>query len=99
MAHSSEVTIIEASPEAVWKVVSDGDRLADWFTPIEEVRGSDSQGALADGSALKDPDGRQGSTWAEDDSSGGRSGPQAQVHNGTVVRSRAWNRDACGIDA
>lgn len=53
MAHFSESTTIEASPEAVWNVASDGNRLADWFTPIEEVRGSDSQGALAEGSALK----------------------------------------------
>ena len=53
MAHFSEVTAIEASPEAAWNVVSDGNRLAQWFTPIEEVREFDSQGALTERSTLK----------------------------------------------
>ena len=53
MARFIEVTEIEASPEAVWNVVSDGNRLTDWFTPIEEVREFDSQGVLTERSTLK----------------------------------------------
>ncbi len=46
-------TWIEASPEAVWDVVSDGSRLAEWLTPIAEVRGVATAGELAEGSEVK----------------------------------------------
>ncbi len=44
---------IEASPEAVWDVVSDGSRLPEWLTPIAEVRGVATAGELAEGSEVK----------------------------------------------
>lgn len=44
---------IEASPEAVWDVVSDGNRLSEWLTPIAEVRGVAAAGELAAGSEVK----------------------------------------------
>ncbi len=47
-------TQIEASPEAVWDVVSDGSRLPEWLTPIPEVRGVATAGKLAEGSEVKD---------------------------------------------
>ncbi len=46
-------TQIEASPEAVWDLVSDGNRLAEWLTPIAEVRGVATAGELAEGSEVK----------------------------------------------
>ena len=46
-------TQIEASPEAVWDVVSDGRRLPEWLTPIAEVRGIATAGELAEGSEVK----------------------------------------------
>jgi uncharacterized protein YndB with AHSA1/START domain len=53
MPHFINATEIEASPEAVWDVVSDADRIADWFTPIEELRESNSVGELTESSTLK----------------------------------------------
>ncbi len=46
-------TRIEASPEAIWDIVSDGSRLPEWLTPIAEVRGVATAGELAEGSEVK----------------------------------------------
>jgi uncharacterized protein YndB with AHSA1/START domain len=46
-------TQIQASPEAVWSVVSDGNRLPEWLTPITKVRSVATPGALAKGSSVK----------------------------------------------
>ncbi len=46
-------TKINAPPEAVWSVVSDGNRLPEWLTPIFKVRSVEDDGVLLDGSTVK----------------------------------------------
>ncbi len=46
-------TEISATPEAVWNVVSDGNRLPEWLTPISQVRSVEDEGVLSDGSVVK----------------------------------------------
>lgn len=53
MSKVTSSTKIQASPEQIWDVVSDGNRLPDWLTPISRVRSVDDDNALADGSTVK----------------------------------------------
>ncbi len=46
-------TRIEASPEQVWDVVSNGGRLAEWLTPVARVRSVDAPSGLEEGSTVK----------------------------------------------
>ena len=46
-------TQIAATPQQVWAVVSDGDRLSEWLTPVKGVDSVEPAGPLAKGSTLE----------------------------------------------
>lgn len=50
--HSATVQI-NASPDKVWEVISDGKRLPDWLTPIRGVDTVEPQGPLAAGTQVE----------------------------------------------
>lgn len=50
--HSATVQI-NASPDKVWDVISDGKRLTDWLTPIRGVDTVEPQGPLAAGTQVE----------------------------------------------
>ena len=44
---------ISASPQQVWNIIGDGNRLNEWFSPVEAFRGADSPPAIEAGADLK----------------------------------------------
>lgn len=44
---------IAATPDQVWAVVSDGDRLSEWLTPVKGVDSVEPAGPLAKGSQVE----------------------------------------------
>ncbi len=53
MNRATATTKISAPPAAVWSLVSDGNRLPEWPTPISQVRSVEDAGVLSDGSTVK----------------------------------------------
>ena len=53
MPKYSATTQINASPEKVWDVVTDGHRLSEWLAPVRGVDAVEPDGPLAPGSQLE----------------------------------------------
>lgn len=49
--HSAD-TQINATPEQIWQIVTNGERLTDWLSPIRNVEKVEPQGPLAKGTTL-----------------------------------------------
>ena len=57
--HTATVEI-NASPDKVWAIVSDGERLTEWLTPVRGVDSVDPEGPLAIGSEIEATLGKAG---------------------------------------
>lgn len=60
MGKFEATTQIAASPDRVWELVSDGNRLGSWLTPVQGVDSVDPAGPLAKGSQVEATVGKLG---------------------------------------
>ena len=46
-------TQINASPQQVWEIIGNGNRLNEWFSPVDAIRGAEPAPAIEAGSEFK----------------------------------------------
>ncbi len=54
---------VDATLDKVWKIVSDGNRLKDWLSPVRRIEGPDGNGQLERGRELEVTIGRFSGAW------------------------------------